>query len=89
MVTTLLKLSGLIGNILFGVAAWPTAWRTLRTGKSVGTPISLAWTIEIACFTFYAYVLGTYGADPMVLSTFFTETTAWTIILWYHYRPRG
>lgn len=86
---SLLKVFGVIGNILFGVAAWPAAWRTLRAGHSIGTPVSLAWTIELACFTFYAYVLGTYGADPLVVTTFLTETTAWSILLWYHYFPRN
>ena len=84
-----LTICGLIGNALFAIAALPTAFATWKKGASVGTPVSLAWQIFIACLTFYTYLLGTHGFDLIVATNAVVETSSWGTILWFHYRPRG
>lgn len=83
-----LDICGVIGNVGFGVGCLPTAWRTARAGRSIGTPVSLAWTLSIACLTFYIYLLGTYGWSPFIGIIGAVETVSWTTVLWFHYFPR-
>jgi hypothetical protein len=80
---------GLIGNVAFGIACVPTAYKTVKVGKSIGTPVSLAWTLATACTCFYIYMVGTYGWNPMVWCVGLIETICYIIVLKYHYFPRS
>lgn len=84
----ILHLLGIIGNLAFGFGCVPVAWKTAVAGRSVGTPVSLAWTLVIACLAFYTYMLGTYGLDPFIAVIAIVETLSWLIVLRYHYAPR-
>jgi hypothetical protein len=83
-----LWLLGVTGNIAFAYACLPTAWSTWRAGKSIGTPVGLAWNILIACLLFYGYMLGRYGLDPFLLVCSATEIGAYGVVIRYHYFPR-
>jgi len=85
----LLQACGVVGNLAFGFGCIPTAFKTLLAGKSIGTPVSLAWTLSTACLTFYTYMLGTYGLDPFIIFIGIIETFCWLTVLRYHYFPRG
>lgn len=79
---------GTLGNVAFAWACLPTAIATVRAGKSIGTPVGLAWNILIACLLFYGYMLLAYGLDPFLLACSCMETVAYGIVIWYHYLPR-
>lgn len=80
-------LLGILGNIAFAYACVPTAWATFKAGKSVGTPVALAWNILIACVLFYSYVLLQHGMDWLVLTCCLIELGAYGIVIWFHYFP--
>jgi hypothetical protein len=86
---TSLQILGSAGNIAFAWACVPTAWRTLRAGKSIGTPIGLAWNIWIACALFYAYTFLSYRGDILVWIGGAVEITAHSLVIWLHYFPRN
>ena len=87
MLHLFLTACGLVGNLCFGLGCVPTAYRTLVAGKSVGTPVSLAWLLTSACATFYTYLLGTYGWNWLTGPLGVVETAAWAIVLILHYFP--
>lgn len=79
---------GVLSNAAWALACVPTAYKTVRAGKSVGTPIGLAWNIFIACWIFYIYITLKSGPILLVLSSGLTEIVCYGLILWYHYFPR-
>lgn len=83
----LVSLLGIAGNLAFAVACVPTAWRTWRAGKSIGTPVGLAWNIFVACLLFYSYTAIQYVSDPLVYIGGAVEITCYAVVLWYHYFP--
>jgi hypothetical protein len=66
----------------------PTAIQTIRKGKSIGTPIGLAWNIWIACMFFYGYTILAYTQDPLVWVCGVIEIACYSGVIWYHYFPR-
>lgn len=83
----LVDLCGILGTVGFGWACAPTAYRTLRARRSIGTPIDLSWNILLACFFMYAYVLMRNRFDWLVFSAGFVEVVAYSIVIYYHYFP--
>jgi hypothetical protein len=84
----LLQALGVMGGTAFAFAAVPAAIATFRAGKSIGTPMTIAWAIFIGCILLYTYLTGTHGFDWIISGTYGVETASWATILWFHYVPR-
>lgn len=80
---------GMLGTLAFAYACVPTAWATWKAGRSIGTPVILAWNILIACILFYAYFLLAHGLDWLVIICGLIEIAAYGVVIWYHYFPKG
>lgn len=91
MATTeiLTNATGLIGGLFFAFAAVPTALATIKAGRSVGTPASIAWQITCGCILLYCYLTAKNGFDPILTLTYGVETASWVSILWFHYFPKS
>jgi hypothetical protein len=82
----LIKLLGIIGGFCFAYCGVPAAYHTIKAGKSIGTPISIAWMITIGAIAMYLYLLCTYGFDTILTINYSVETLSWAIIVVYHYK---
>jgi hypothetical protein len=82
------KLFGLIGGLCFAYCGVPAAYKTVKAGKSIGTPISIAWMITIGAVAMYSYLLLTYGFDTLLAINYFVEAASWGTIVWYHYKSK-
>ena len=83
-----IDLIGIAANIAFMVACLPTAVETIKTGRSIGTPIGLALNIMIACLLYYTYTFFSYAHDPLVWFSGVLEVPCYSAVIWYHYFPR-
>lgn len=81
-------LLGAIGGIAFACCGVPVAWATLRAGKSVGTPVSIALFCILGSLATYAYLLLTYGFNPLLTANYSVEFATWAVVAWYHFFPR-
>ena len=84
----MIEIVGLIGGALFAYAAVPAAIQTIKVGKSIGTPILIAWAIFLGSIIMYAYLKTKYGFDWVLTINYTVETFSWLIIVCYHYFPR-
>lgn len=84
----MIKLLGLLGGACFAYCGVPAAWATCKVGRSVGTPISTAWMITVGGIAMYAYLLGSFGFDLILLVNYTVEVGSWGLVVWYHYFPR-
>jgi hypothetical protein len=84
-----LKIIGIIGGAAFAFAAVPAAITTIKAGKTIGTPITIAWAIFTGCILLYTYLTGSHGFDLIVTGTYGIETASWATIIWFHYWPRA
>jgi len=82
------ELIGLLGGALFAVGCMPVAWKAIRTGKSVGTPLSTMWLLAVSLTLYSIYLFGSFGAH-LPFWFMIVELVCWSIALWYHYFPRG
>ena len=82
----MIKLLAILGGILFSIGVYPTAIKTIRNGKSIGTPVSTAYLIIFGCLCLYFYTLLQYGFDAFLFITYFLEIIGWGIIVVYHYK---
>lgn len=82
------KILGLLGGFCFGYCGCPAAYATVRSGKSVGTPISIAWMIFLGSIFMYSYLFRTYGFDWVLTFNYSIEAVSWGFIVYYHYFPR-
>lgn len=82
------KLLGLLGGICFGYCGVPTSYSTIKQGRSVGTPISIAWMILLGSIFMYSYLALMYGFDLILTVNYSIEAISWGIIVYYHYLPR-
>jgi hypothetical protein len=85
---SLLPIIGLLGGFCFAYCGVPAAWATIKAGKSVGTPVSIAWMIAAGTIFMYSYLFGMYGFDPILTINYAVEGSSWGTIVWYHYNPR-
>lgn len=85
---TLLSLVGLLGGVCFAYCGVPTAWRTARSGRSIGTPVSVAWMIFLGGILMYYYLTAAHGFDPILAVNYGVEIASWAVVVWFHYRPR-
>jgi hypothetical protein len=88
MSIALLKTIGLIGGFCFAYAALPASIATCKAGKSIGTPLSLAWLVLLGTIFMYIYLTVSHGLDWVITVNYAAEAITWLIILWYHYFPR-
>jgi hypothetical protein len=79
---------GLIGNVGFGAACIPMAWKAYRSGRNEGIPVSAIWMFLIALSNFYGYLTLKHGYDPLVTLIGVVEITSWLTVWRYHYFPR-
>jgi len=82
------ELIGLLGGALFAVGCMPVAWQSIKTGKSVGTPLTTMWLLAISLTLYSVYLFGTFGAH-LPFWFMIVELVCWSVALWYHYFPRG
>jgi hypothetical protein len=83
----LLQLCGVVGNIAFGIGCGPEAYDSIRLGFT-RMPRRFAWILFTACWTFYVYLIGTYGWSWYTGPLGFIETGSYIVVLWYNYFPR-
>ena len=81
------ELIGLLGGALFAVGCMPVAWQSIKTGKSVGTPLTTMWLLAVSLMLYSIYLFGTFGAH-LPFWFMIVELICWSIALWYHYFPR-
>ncbi|GAC1590833.1 MAG: hypothetical protein NVS3B25_09650 [Hymenobacter sp.] len=74
---------GLLGGAFFAYAAVPSAVRTVRAGRSLGTPLDLCLSILIGLGLLYAYLTVVRGFDWVLTLTYSVEATAWLVLLFY------
>lgn len=79
---------GLLANVLFSIACITMAWKTLRAGADIGTPLSTMWSFLIANASYGAFLFGTFGMHWLFANAV-VETVCWYIALHYHYWPRA
>lgn len=86
---TLLSLLGLIGGFCFSYCGVPSAYKTFRARKSIGSPIFVAWMIVLGSIFMYSYLIGMYGFDLLLAFNYGIQTVSWSIIVYYHYFPKA
>lgn len=85
----MLELLGLFGGFCFAYCGVPTMIRTIRAGKSIGTPADVAWFIFLGGVCMYSYLLLKFGFDIILAINYTIEIISWGVILLYHYRRVG
>ena len=85
----MIALIGLLGGACFAYCGVPAAWATWRAGRSVGTPVSVAWMIATGGVLMYAYLTILHGFDGVLTLNYSVEVASWLVVVWFHYRPRG
>jgi len=83
------KLLGVLGGFCFGYCGVPAAYQTFKAGKSVGTPVSIAWMIFLGAIFMYSYLFLNYGFDLILTINYLVEALSWGLIVYYHYFPRN
>lgn len=79
---------GLLAGFCFAYCGVPAAWATIKAGRSIGTPVSIAWMIVLGTISMYTYLTVLHGFDPILTLNYSVEGLSWGTIVWYHYRPR-
>lgn len=85
---TLIDFIGAAGAVLFATACFPMAWKTVKIGKSIGTPAATVWTFVGATFSFGVYLGAKVGWYEVPTILIYSEFLCWSTALWYHYFPR-
>jgi hypothetical protein len=81
----LVKVLGILGGLFFCYCGVPTCIRTVRAGKSLGTPVDIAWMILLGSIAMWLYMTCQYGMDIILSINYGIEALSWGIITWYHY----
>lgn len=84
----MIRLLGILGGICFALAGLPAAYQSFKAGKSVGTPVTIAWLTMLGTIFMYLYLLASYGFDPILTVNYTTGAVSWGIIVYYHYFPK-
>jgi hypothetical protein len=85
---TVVSALAILGGACFAYCGVPAAIATVRAGKSVGTPISVAWAIFVGAIAMYGYLFLSYGFDLLIAINYVVEALSWGLIVSYHYFPR-
>lgn len=77
---------GLVAGSLFAYAAVPSAIRTVRAGKHLGTPLDIIAAITGGTVLMYAYLVTTYGWNWVLALNYGIECASWSVLLFYRLR---
>lgn len=83
----IVKLLGILGGLAFAYCGIPAAWATIRNGRSVGTPASVAWMISAGSILMYSYLTLQHGFDLILTVNYGVEFLSWASIVYVHYFP--
>ena len=83
----MLELIGLLGGICFAYAGVPSAYLTVKAGKSIGVPINMAILIFMGTILLYCYLYLKFGFDWVLTLNYSVEAISWAVIIKYHYFP--
>ena len=83
----MIEFLGIAGGAAFAFAAVPAAATTFRQGRTMGTPVSIAWAIFAGCILLYSYLTAKHGFDIILALVYGVETASWSVIIWFHYFP--
>jgi hypothetical protein len=86
---TQLQLFGLFAGLLFGYAAVPAAYRTIKAGKHLGAPLDIIVAIFGGTITMYSYLTLAHGFDCVLTVNYAIEAVSWGILLFYRLFRRG
>jgi uncharacterized protein with PQ loop repeat len=78
-----ISLLGVLGGILFAYAALPAAIRTIKAKHTLGTPVDISLVICIGTVIQYAYLLLSYGFNPVLFVNYLVGFVCWVILLYY------
>ena len=81
-----LQLLGIFGGFCFAYCGVPTAWATVKAGKSLGTPLSVAWMIFLGALTMFTYLYLRYGFNWILTLNYVIEAISWGVVVFYHYK---
>jgi hypothetical protein len=84
----MINILALIGGFCFAYCGVLPAIATAKAGKSVGTPVAIAWMIVVGAVAMYFYLLAEYGFNFLLTINYFVEAASWAVIVFYHYFPR-
>ena len=79
----MLSLLGLIGGALFAFAALPAVIRTIKAGKSLGTPVDISLVICLGTVVQYLFLLLSYGFSTVLFCNYLAGFVCWVILLYY------
>lgn len=79
----LLKLLGLLGGLIFAYAAVPSAVRTLRARRHLGTPVGISLAVFVGTVVMYSYLFLAHGFDWVLTVNYSVEAASWAVLLWY------
>ena len=85
----IIPLLGILGALAFCFAAIPTAFATVRAGRSIGTPLSVITAILFGNILMYAYLFLQYGFNPILTFSYGIELLSWGVLLKFHIFPRA
>lgn len=74
---------GLLGGVFFAYAAVPQAVRTIRAGRHLGTPVSIAVAIVAGTILSYSYLRLAHGFDWIITVNYSVEALSWAVLLFY------
>jgi hypothetical protein len=83
---SMLQLAGLLGGAMFAYAAVPAAFRTIRAGRHLGTPLDIIAAIFLGTVTMFAYLTAAHGFDWVLAVNYSIEALSWGVLLWYRMR---
>ena len=64
-------------------AAAPTAIKTIRAKKSLGTPVDLSAVVLAGTVVSYFYLLFSYGFDWLITVNYGAGAVSWSVLLLY------
>lgn len=79
---------GFLGGACFAYAGVPSAVATVRAGRSIGVPSSLAWMIFLGTILIFLYIWIRHGFDWVLFINYSVEAVSWFVILFYHYKDK-
>jgi hypothetical protein len=79
----MVSILGIIGGLLFAVAALPSAIRTIKAKRSLGTPVDISLVVCLGNIIQYVYLLLSYGFNPVLFVNYLVGFVCWVILLYY------
>jgi len=85
---TPVALFGFLSGLLFCIAGFPAATRSIRNGRS-DVPTITTVCLLLGLLTGYIYLHVHNGFDPVVACMYGVEIITWTIVARYTFWPRS